>query len=205
MTEEQKAAERQRNASRRQRKRASMTEEQKTAERERDASRRQRSRAIAKEQGQTVEQQRNTREHQRRRSAMCANEQIAVQQRDANQHREAYASRAGRYQPSRNALTLTAGILAGHEQVEEFLLGERMPCPSCGALLWAHELTWSTICCRKGKVQPDYWKMPDPGTPQYKVGAFRKAGGLMFFPVFYGGPGKQILILTNRSSLANMR
>lgn len=177
MTEEQKAAERQRDTSRKRKQRAAMTEEQKTVERRRIATLRQRDRAAAGEFGQTIEQQRNTSAHQRQRSTMCLDEQIAVQQRNTNQHREARASQASRNQPSCKALTRTTGILAGHEQVEEVLLGDRLPCASCGALLWTHELTWSTICCRKGKVQPDYWRIPHPGTPQEKVGSFRSNSG----------------------------
>ena len=43
-------------------------------------------------------------------------------------------------------------------------LGERDPCPKCGALLWKHERKWGTICCNNGKVDAPKFECAPEGS-----------------------------------------
>jgi hypothetical protein len=59
----------------------------------------------------------------------------------------------------REAVDDTVAILSGRKDISACSIGVRRSCVYCNAKLWVHETKWSEMCCRKGKIVLQKWRI----------------------------------------------
>jgi hypothetical protein len=127
-----------------------------------------------REQEERSEQERNEersryeerRCHQNREVVRVRRQEIRLQHNRENAIQSAMTSTndQDRVRPlirneGREAVDDTVAILSGRKDISACSIGVRRSCVYCNAKLWVHETKWSEMCCRKGKIVLQKWRI----------------------------------------------